>query len=412
MLQDDKMETIIEELKQDMEADGGKGQDNTATGSEEHKRMMEAVDKGLLQIQEIAPNSKQEGTFWLICENANGFNNKISRNNKIARALDIKEDLGIDCLMYCEHRLSLWHRENKNDFKQMFQREIACTAVTTHKIHEGQYAGQVQEGGTGAVCFGDATGYIKKVGKDKEGLGHWSWILFRGLDGYNTHLITAYNPCKNKKVNSGTSFQQQRRYFVMEKKDLTCPLILFRQQLTLAIQKWRASGDRIVLFMNHNENVYDGALGKALSNREGLNLNEVILMHTGSQTGTMFFQGSMPIDGLWASSGLDISNACVMPFGYGVGGHHAFILNILLVSLVGENPVEIVWPASCQLNSWLPHCGNEYIRSLESNIIQHHLLECLHNAHVGNYMPEERARKVTIIDEEGKTYKRHAEKIC
>jgi hypothetical protein len=30
-LQDDKMETIIEELKQDMEADGGKGQDNKAT---------------------------------------------------------------------------------------------------------------------------------------------------------------------------------------------------------------------------------------------------------------------------------------------------------------------------------------------------------------------------------------------
>jgi hypothetical protein len=75
----------------------------------------------------------------------------------------------------------------------------------------------------------------------------------------------------------------------MKKKDLTCPLTLFRQQLTSEIQKWRASGDRIVLFMDHNENVYDSALGKALSNREGLNLNEVILMHTGSQTGATFF---------------------------------------------------------------------------------------------------------------------------
>jgi hypothetical protein len=92
----------------------------------------------------------------------------------------------------------------------------------------------------------------------------------------------AYNPCKNKKVKSGTSFQQQCRYFIMKKKDLTCPLILFHQQLTSAIQKWRASGDRIVLFMDHNENVYDGTLRKALSNREGLNLNEVILTHTGS----------------------------------------------------------------------------------------------------------------------------------
>ncbi len=167
----------MEELKQDMEADGGKGQDNKATGSEEHKRVMEAVDEGLLQFHGIAPNSKQEGIFCLMCENAIGFNNKISRNNKIAKALDIKEDLGIDCLMYCKHRLNLQHKENKNDFKQMFQQEIACTTVAAHNIHEGQYAGQVQEDGTGAVCFGDTTGYIKKVGKDEEGLRHWSWIL-------------------------------------------------------------------------------------------------------------------------------------------------------------------------------------------------------------------------------------------
>jgi hypothetical protein len=42
-----------------------------------------------------------------MCENANGFNNRISGNQKIAKALDIKEDLDIDCLLYCKHRLNL-----------------------------------------------------------------------------------------------------------------------------------------------------------------------------------------------------------------------------------------------------------------------------------------------------------------
>ncbi len=92
---------------------------------------MEAVDEGLLQIHRIVPNSKQEGIFRRMCENANGFNNMISRNNKIAKALDIKEELEIDCLMYCEHRLNLWHKENKNDFKQMFQRDHChCSQYT------------------------------------------------------------------------------------------------------------------------------------------------------------------------------------------------------------------------------------------------------------------------------------------
>jgi hypothetical protein len=125
----------------------------------------------------------------------------------------------------------------------------------------------------------------------------------------------------------------------MKKKDLTCPLTLFHQHLTAAIRKWRAAGERIVLFTYHNEHVYDSVLGKALSDREGLNLSKVILKHTGSQTGALFFWGFKPIGGLWASSDLDISNACVMPFGYGVGNHRAFVLDIPLESLVGENPV-------------------------------------------------------------------------
>jgi hypothetical protein len=164
--------------------------------------------------------------------------------------------------------------------------------------------------------------------------------------------------------------------------------------------------------MDQNEHVYNGPHGKALNDREGLNFSKVILKCTWLQTGATFYRGSKPIDGLWVSSNLDISNACVMPFGYGIGDHHAFVLDIPLESLVGENPAKIVWPASRRLNSRLPGCSNEYGRSLESNIIQHCLLERLHNAHMGCYTPEERAQKVIAINEEGKTYMRHAEKIC
>jgi hypothetical protein len=98
--------------------------------------------------------------------------------------------------------------------------------------------------------------------------------------------------------------------------------------------------------MDHNGHVYDGALGKALADKEGLNLHEAIMQHTGASPGTTFFGGLKPIDGLWVSSNLEISNACVMSFGYGVGDHLAFILDIPLELLVGVNPVKIVWPAS------------------------------------------------------------------
>jgi hypothetical protein len=116
-------------------------------------------------------------------EICNGFNNRIGMNAKIAKALDIKEDLEINCFMYCKHPINFQHKDNKNDLKQMFQCELACTAVSAHNVHGAKIAGMVQEGGTGTICFGESTGYIKKNGRDKEGLGRWSWILLGGKMG-------------------------------------------------------------------------------------------------------------------------------------------------------------------------------------------------------------------------------------
>jgi hypothetical protein len=73
---------------------------------------------------------------------------------------------------------------------------------------------------------------------------------------------------------------------------------MFRQQLIKQLKKWRAEGDRIILFMDHNEHEYNRALGKTLSNSTGLNLQEVILQHTGTRTGATFFRGSKPTLGI------------------------------------------------------------------------------------------------------------------
>ncbi len=139
----------------------------------------------------------------------------------------------------------------------------------------------MQEGGTGTICFGECTEYIKKVGRDKAGLGRWSWILMGGTTGHNTRIITAYKPCKNKNVDSGTSYQQQRRYFITRKKDLTCPLVLFRRDLIKQLKEWQTAGDKIILFMDHNKHVTKGALEKALGDRDRLDLREAIIHHMG-----------------------------------------------------------------------------------------------------------------------------------
>ena len=164
--------------------------------------------------------------------------------------------------------------------------------------------------------------------------------------------------------------------------------------------------------MDHNEHVTSGPLGRDLKDKNGLDLREAVIQHTGASPGATFFRGSKPIDGMWVSEDLDISNACAMPFRYGVGDHRALVLDIPLESMIGIDPVKIVRPVGRRLNSKLPGARKAYIDSLESNISRHRLLQRLNDAHTGTYPNAERAQKIIQIDEEGKAYMRRAEKIC
>jgi hypothetical protein len=157
--------------------------------------------------------------------------------------------------------------------------------------------------------------------------------------------------------------------------------------------------------MDHNEHMITGALGRALADKDRLDLWEAIIQHTGTSPGATFFRGSNLNNCLWVSSNLDISNSCIMPFGYGIGNHCAFILDIPI------NPVKIVQPAGRCLNCCHLGCSKAYIDSLKSNIVRHWLLEKLHELHTRVYSDTERAQQVIIIDKEGKAYMQQAEKI-
>jgi hypothetical protein len=113
-----------------------------------------------------------------------------------------------------------------------------------------------------------------------------------GNNGHQTRIITAYNPCKNKIVNLGTTYRQQRRYFITRKKDLTCPIALFQRDLIKQITKWQDLGDRIILFMDHNKHVTKGPLGKELGDKNGLDLREANVQHMGASPGAKFFCGT------------------------------------------------------------------------------------------------------------------------
>ena len=133
---------------------------------------------------------------------------------------------------------------------------------------------------------------------DITGLGRWSVISLKG-DGIKTRIVCGYNPCFNNNPNSSTTYQQHRQYLLNKKKDLTNPRTKFKEDLVTQLKKWLDEEDRLlVCLMDANEDIYNKSIGKALTNLDGLAMNEVVGTYTGERISATYFRGSKPIDGI------------------------------------------------------------------------------------------------------------------
>ena len=185
---------------------------------------------------------------------------------------------------------------------------------------------------------------VAQSGKDESGLGRWTTMTLQG-DNITLRIVCGYNPCKSHSAAgkpSQTSYAQHRRYLINTRRDATtCPRTLFREEIIQQPKKWRQEGDWLIVCMDANDYIYRGLMGRALVNEEGLGMKEVIREFTGEELGPTYFRGSTPIDGVWTTPDVQIANACVMPAGYGIGDHRLFIMDIVLTSVIGENPPRI-----------------------------------------------------------------------
>ena len=96
----------------------------------------------------MAPGKKAEGVTRLLYENADRTSNRICNNNKLEKAKELIDKLGVDVVAYNEHKMMMGHKENRNGMSQMFNGgEAEIRSVVEHNTHE-EGGGQVQQCGT------------------------------------------------------------------------------------------------------------------------------------------------------------------------------------------------------------------------------------------------------------------------
>ena len=139
------------------------------------------------------------------------------------------------------------------------------------------------------LMFGGIIDYLDMAssGRDETGLGHWVVMTLRG--DTNTRIVCGYNPCGNDKPNLGMVYHQHRWYWLEKRRFATCPRVKFKEDLTSQLKQWREEGDKLIVCLDTNENVYKKAIGKALTLVDGLAMKEVVGEFTGTPIGPTYF---------------------------------------------------------------------------------------------------------------------------
>ena len=376
------------------------------------ERELRMINDDVLEIHGTRPGKKPEGVVRLIYENANGIDGRFSNNRKVEKAKGIHNDLEVDIAAYNEHRLNMQHKLNKVGFSQLFWGgEAEIRSVVAHNVHPEKKR-RIQEGGTSMLMFGDMIDYYDSTqsGRDETGLGRWVVMTLKG--DTTTRIVCGYNPCRNDKPNSGTVYHQQRQYWVLKKKCLECPRVKFRTDLIDLLQKWREQGDKLIVCMDANEDIYRKSIGKALTSVEGLAMKEVVGSFTGKQIGATYFRGSKPIDAVWVTTDIQVAGACIMPAGFGIGDHRLFVIDFVASSLVGDTPRKIVRAPARRLNCKIPGVVERYNKRLELKIRKHRLLERMGAVYLSEDDPATKKQRLDVLDKESKDYMKNAERNC
>ena len=390
-----------------------------STDEESEIQQLLKQNASLLEVIGREPAPKPAETVRLVYENVNGLRAQLDGNDKLEKIRTILGDLEADAFAMTEHRNNLKHKHNRrNGLPQMFfSGDILVKGIWASNKHdniESFLDKRSNEGGTGLVAFGELASHLnmEASGTDATGLGRWSFMEFRGAEGHSTMVVCGYVPCKNNKEDSSTSYQQHRRYFTNVEHREDEPRSRFLSDLTKILSHWKEQGKRLVVCLDANEDVYKDVIGRTLTDEEGLDMQESVLTASGERLTATHFRGSRPIDAVWTTRDIEVTNACAMPIGYGIGDHRMIVVDISKSSMLGEHTQSITRAGARRLTSTVPSCVRNYNRVLEELIERHRLQDKLLAAHSSSSDPAIIKKKLDQVDAEAKDYMLHAEKKC
>ena len=362
----------------------------------------------------LEPSEKSAEGVRVMSLNINGLQMCKSANPKAERLKQILPKYNVDILGLQETCVN-WREFKPSHTIASLLRHRAESIRSTHSFntHETDNVGKVQRGGTATVATDLISSYVKCSGSDHTGMGRWSYYLLEGEPGHKTRIVTAYAPCGSKSSGLSTNWMAQQRYIKNNGIQARNPNEMFWDDLCGALKGWRAQGDRLILLMDANDNVYSGNCTRRLA-EEGIDLQEAVHAQTEGEGPKTHNRGREPIDGIWFTPELELECASYLPFDGSLGDHRPVVADFSQRSVLGTNLPKVVPVKARRLNSKVPRIRESYIKSLEEAFQKRDILSRLQRLEKDASFPASADVKEALerIDNEMEEMMLASEKSC
>jgi hypothetical protein len=327
--------------------------------------------------------AKAEGHVRLAYSNIDGFPPYAANNPKANSLRRVIRSLEIDFFAGVESNLNWQQMPREGRLPEWFRSENALRTVASYNTHEN--FGRRQHGGTFELAFGELAQRVIDTGTDSRGLGRYSWMLLRGRSGHRARLITIYVPCKSSRFGQSTVMAQHRRHFAPQGLSHLCPRQILLDDLRLLLCGWRQQGERLLVFIDANEDVRKGPF-QSLFTGPGLHMQDLTLLKHGSLP-TTHRRGCLPIDACFATPDVTADSATFRAFFSSPGDHRMGVWDIRTSVLVGDDVHRIVRPPARRLACSVPKSVSRYTALLETHLKRHRVLPKLHALYLSQSGP-------------------------
>ena len=234
-----------------------------------------------------------------------------------------------------------------------------------------------------------------------------------GNKAIRTRVIAFYNPCQPSKNSKGyTTAEQQTTDFESKGDFRSAQSILFKHLIDQVIE-WKRNGEEAIICGNFSKNAYNGRFAARLQQAD-IMMTKQCRVATGRGLPVTFVTGSRMIDAVYATTGIEFTNAALLPKYGGIGDHLCFILDFCSASVIGGVHPNVIPRTPQKLNCYCIRMRTSYNKTLNELADRHQMFQRIDQLiKLPSVMsPAEFQLKLNRWDDELTDYMRRSENKC